>query len=432
MYKEFTMTLLTGWFRIPLWIRVLGGLALGLATGLIWGPEAASLKPIGDFFLEAIRMLIVPLILTSLVAGVTTLGNPADLGRIGIKTMGWYLVTMVVAIIIGLLLANLLQPGAGTRFADMSASVSEQKSVNLVDVFLSIVPSNIVKAMAETDVLGLISFSVLLGIAIVAVGEKAEPVKAVFKSGSEIVFKMTHWVLELAPFGVFALMAWVAGTNGPAVLLPLAKLVLTLYIGCILHILLVSGVLVGLLARLNVFRFFKNIVDALLVAFSTATSNGTLPVSMRCAQEKMGVDKGVASFVLPLGATVNMDGTVMHFGILAVFAAQIFGVDLSFAQYAAIILVSLLAAIGAAGVPSASLILIPMVLTTAGFSIEHAALITGLIAGIDRVMDMARTATNVLGDLIVCALVGKSEKALDEKIYYAQHPTSSPPTSSKQ
>jgi Na+/H+-dicarboxylate symporter len=423
------MALLAGWFHIPLWIRVLGALALGIATGLLWGPGAAALKPIGDVFMQAIRMLIVPLILTSLVAGVTALGKPSDLGRIGVKTMAWYALTMVVAIIIGLVLANLFQPGAGTRFADMAATASEQKTVNLVDVFLGIVPANIVKAMAETHVLGLITFALLLGVAIVAVGERAEPVKALFHAGSEIMFKMTHWVLELAPFGVFALMAWVAGTNGPAILLPLAKLVLTLYVGCILHVLLVSGVLVGLLARLNVFRFFRNVVDALLVAFSTATSNGTLPVSMRCAQEKMGVDKSVSSFVLPLGATVNMDGTVMHFGILAVFAAQIFGVDLSGAQYVAIILVSLLAAIGAAGVPSASLILIPMVLTTAGFTLEHAALITGLIAGIDRVMDMARTATNVLGDLIVCALVGKSEKALDEKVYYGQALPQSAPKS---
>jgi Na+/H+-dicarboxylate symporter len=396
---------------------VLGGLVLGLIVGLAWGPGAAALKPIGDFFLQAIRMLIVPLIVTSLIAGVTALGKPSDLGRIGVKTMAWYLGTMVVAVSLGLLFGTLFAPGEGANIAAASAFDREPQQVKLTEVFLSLVPANVVKAMAETQVLGLITFSILVGVAIVTVGEKAEPVRAFFNAASEVVFKITQWVLELAPFGVFALMAWVAGTNGPAVLLPLGKLVVTLYVACLTHIAFLALVLVGLIARLNIVRFFRNVIDAILVAFSTSTSNGTLPVSMKCAQEKMGVEKGVASFILPLGATVNMDGTVAYFGILAMFAAQIFGVDLTFGHYVAIILVSVLAAIGAAGVPSASLILIPMVLTAAGFSAEQALLVVGLIAGIDRVMDMMRTATNVLGDLIVCALVAKSEGAMDQHVF---------------
>lgn len=401
------------WQALPLWARVLAGLGAGLVCGLILGPAAENLKPIGDLFIQAIKMLIVPLIFISLIVGVTSMEDMARMGRIGVKTIGLYLLTTAIAVAGGLIWANLLAPGQGVALAGLEAPAVPPGEISLIDLVLGIVPGNPIEAMATGNVLQVIFFALLTGLAINAVGAPAQPVRQFFNAAADVIYKITHWVMETAPYGVFALIAWVAGTNGIGVLKPLAMLILTLYGACLVHMLVVSGLLVGGLARLNVRSFFRGIRDAQLVAYSTSTSSGTLPVTLTCAQENLGISRGVSSFVLPVGATMNMDGTALYMGIIAVFTAQAIGVPLGIADYGAIILTATLASIGTAGVPSAGLIMIPLVLGTVGLPIE----VIALVAGIDRVLDMMRTATNVTGDAAIATVVAKSEGELDKAVY---------------
>ena len=276
------------------------------------------------------------------------------------------------------------------------------------------VPKNPVEAMASGSVLQIIVFALMLGVAINLAGEKGKPVASVFESFAEIMYKMTHIVMSFAPYGVFALMAWVAGKYGLDVLLPLGMVILGVYVGCIVHVLLtLTGGGIMLLARLNPVRYWRGIIDAQAVAFTTTSSSGTLPVTMECAQTNLGVSRPISSFVLPLGATINMDGTALYQGVAALFVAQAFGIDLSTGQYVTIILTSTLASIGSAGVPGAGLIMLSLVLTSVGLPLEGLA----VIAGIDRILDMARTTVNVTGDLMVSVLIAKSEGELDVETY---------------
>jgi Na+/H+-dicarboxylate symporter len=268
--------------------------------------------------------------------------------------------------------------------------------------------------MASGSVLQIIVFALMLGVAINLAGEKGKPVAVVFESFAEIMYKMTHMVMAFAPYGVFALMAWVAGKYGLDVLLPLGKVILGVYVGCIIHVLLtLTGGGIMLMSRLNPIRYWRGIIDAQAVAFTTTSSSGTLPVTMECARTNLGVSKPISSFVLPLGATINMDGTALYQGVAALFVAQAFGIDLSTGQYITIILTSTLASIGSAGVPGAGLIMLSLVLTSVGLPLEGLA----VIAGIDRILDMARTTVNVTGDLMVSVLIAKSEGELDEDVY---------------
>jgi Na+/H+-dicarboxylate symporter len=245
------------------------------------------------------------------------------------------------------------------------------------------------------------------------VGEKGEPVVRVFESFAEAMYKLTEIVMSFAPFGVFGLIAYVAGSYGLEVLLPLAKVIGVAYLASVIHVLVVYSGLLALLGRLNPKRYLSGIIDALVVAYSSASSSGTLPVSLRCAQKNLGVSEGVSGFVLPVGATINMDGTALYQGVVTLFIAQMLGVDLSMADYGMIILTGTLASIGTAGVPGAGLIMLSIVMSQVGLPLEAIA----VIAGIDRILDMARTSVNVAGDLMVTTLVGKSEGELDEEIY---------------
>ncbi|MEO0411042.1 MAG: dicarboxylate/amino acid:cation symporter [Pseudomonadota bacterium] len=402
------------WQSQPLWLKVLIGLALGVVVGLVIPPAAAQeIKIIGDLFIRAIKMLIVPLIFVSLVTGITSMSDMGRMGRIGLKTMGIYLVTTSIAVSVGLLFANIFAPGVGAPTDSLGDPRTLEKTITIKDLLTNIIPTNPVDALARADVLQIIFFALLVGLGINAVGEKAGPVRSFFISAAEVVYKITGWVMETAPYGVFGLIAWVVGTQGLEVLAPLAQLILTLYAACIAHIGIVLLLFLVLIARLNPWRFLQGIRDAQLVAYSTATSSGTLPVSMNCVERQLGVSRPVSSFVLPLGATMNMDGTAIYMGIAAIFVAQAFGVDLTFTNYATIVLTGTLASIGAAGVPSAGLILIPMVLSSVGLPIEAVA----LFAGVDRILDMMRTATNVTGDCMVATVVAKSEGEIDLDVY---------------
>ena len=404
--------MLKTWFEIPLWQRVITALILGVLTGWAWGPEAESIKWIGDFFIKAIKMLVVPLIFFSLVSGVAAIGDLRKLGAVGGRALLLFVVTGQIAVWLGLGLGTLIQPGAGvdTSAIEMGETPVPNETT-AVDMVLSIVPESPVQVMADVAVLPLIVFSLLIGIGILMAKEEGLPVQKVFDSGAVIMQKVTMIVMELTPFGVFALMAWVAGTLGLDALVSLAKLVGLNYLGCLLIIVLIYGSMIKFLARLPVRDFFRGIVDAMAVSYSTASSNATLPVTLRCAERNLGVSNSVASFVIALGATINMNGTAMYLGLATLFGAQIFGVDLSMGDYFLISILATLGAVGAAGIPGAGLIMMALVFGAVGVPLETIA----FVAGVDRIMDMMRTTTNVSGDAAVATTVAVMTGEIDTR-----------------
>jgi len=399
---------------LKLWVRVMAALLLGAIIGLIFGDLAQSSKWIGDLFVRFIRMLIVPLIFTSLVAGVVSMGDPKRLGSIGIKTIVLYLSTTFFAIIIGLTLGTIFNPGAGIDLSGVIPFETASSSMSVSDRLFGIVPTNPISSLANGEVLPIIFFSILLGIGIILGGEKTKTLGDVFSSAAEAVLKIAYLVMQLAPYGVLSLIAWVSGTMGLAALQNLFVLTVILYAGCLFHMIFVYGGLIRLVAGLPLGKFFKGIIDAQAVAYSTSSSSATLPVTLQCVQKNLGVKKTVASSVLPLGATINMDGTALYLGIVALFSAQIFGVELSFADYFLIAMTATLASIGTAGIPSASLFLLATVLSVIGITDAQTALIVGFVLPFDRILDMARTVVNITGDATVSVLVAKSEGELNE------------------
>jgi Na+/H+-dicarboxylate symporter len=404
--------LLRTWFEIPLWQRVITALILGVLTGWAWGPEAESIKWIGDFFINSIKMLVVPLIFFSVVSGVAAIGALRKLGAVGGRAMLLFVVTGHIAVWLGLGLGTLVQPGAGLDTdAIQKGATPEPNETSAVDMILSIVPESPVQVMADVAVLPLIVFSMLIGIGILMAREDGVPVQKVFDSGAVIMQKVTMIVMELTPFGVFALMAWVAGTLGLDALVSLAKLVGLNYLGCLLIITLIYGSMIKFLAKLPVRDFFRGILDAMAVSYSTASSNATLPVTLRCAERNLGVSNSVASFVISLGATINMNGTAMYLGLATLFGAQIFGVDLSMGDYFLISILATLGAVGAAGIPGAGLIMMALVFGAVGVPLETIA----FVAGVDRIMDMMRTTTNVSGDAAVATTVAVMTGEIDTR-----------------
>ena len=399
---------------LKLWVRVMAALLLGAIIGLIFGDLTQSSKWIGDLFVRFIRMLIVPLIFTSLVAGVVSMGDPKRLGSIGIKTIVLYLLTTFFAIIIGLTLGTIFNPGAGIDLSGVIPFETASSSMSVSDRLFGIVPTNPISSLADGEVLPIIFFSILLGIGIILGGEKTKTLGDVFSSAAEAVLKIAYLVMQLAPYGVLSLIAWVSGTMGLAALQNLFVLTVILYAGCLFHMIFVYGGLIRLVAGLPLGKFFKGIIDAQAVAYSTSSSSATLPVTLQCVQENLGVNKTVASSVLPLGATINMDGTALYLGIVALFSAQIFGVELSFADYFLIAMTATLTSIGTAGIPSASLFLLATVLSVIGITDAQTALIVGFVLPFDRILDMARTVVNITGDATVSVLVAKSEGEIDE------------------
>ena len=400
------------WFAIPLWQRVIGALLLGVLVGWLWGPGAASIKIVGDVFIAFIKMLVVPLIFFSLVSGVAAIGDLRKLGAVGWRAVLLFLATGQVAVWLGLALGTLFMPGAGIDTAAIERGPTpEPNEAGWQDMVLSVVPQSPVQVMADVAVLPLIVFSLLLGIGIVMAKEEGAPVQRIFDSGAAVMQKVTIVVMELTPFGVFALMAWVVGTLGLAALLALGKLVALNYLGCLLIIGVMYVAIVRLVAKLPMADFFRGMIDAIAVAYSTASSNATLPVTLRCTQRNLGVSRPASSFTVSLGATINMDGTAMYLGLATLFGAQIFGIDLSVGDYIMIAILATLGSIGAAGIPGAGLIMMALVFGAVGVPLETIA----FVAGVDRIMDMMRTATNVTGDgavtVAVASMTGEIDRA---------------------
>ncbi|MBQ8417208.1 MAG: dicarboxylate/amino acid:cation symporter [Phascolarctobacterium sp.] len=389
--------------------KILIALGLGIIAGLQLGAEGATfaktwIGPLGTIFMNLIKMVIVPLVFSSLVMGVCGLGDVKKLGRIGFKTIALYLLTTAFAIALGIAFGVLVEPGVGLNMSTEGLKVTAKAAPPIMKVIIDIFPTNPLGAMVKANMLQIILFALFVGVGIVAVGEKAEALKNTIDGLAEVCYKMVAIIMSFAPVGVFGLITPVVAANGPAVLLPLLKVIICVYVGCILHALIVYGTLVATLGKTSPMGFFKGIAPASILAFSSCSSSGTLPLTMDCMR-KMGVSQNISSFVLPLGATINMDGTALYQGVCALFVAQIYGVELTGAQYLTIMLTGTLASIGTAGVPGAGFIMLTMILTALGLPLEGSA----LIAGIDRILDMPRTSVNVTGDAAVTLIVDKSE-----------------------
>lgn len=391
--------------KIPLIWQIGIGFVLGIAAGAMLGEKIQWVEPVGRIFIVLLQMLIVPLVFSSLVVGAASIGDPRDLGRIGIKTVVFYLLTTAVAITIGLLLGNFLQPGVGMAIGEGAAEFKAPAAPDIKSVILGLFPSNALRAAVEGNMLQIIVFALFLGVAAVLAGEKGKPLVSFFDSLAETMYKLTGMVMKIAPYGVFALIAVTVSKYGVSVLAPFAKVILAVYAGCIIHVLLVYSGLITIFVKKSPFWFLRGIREAALTAFVTRSSAATLPITMRNTQENLGVSEKVSSFVLPLGATINMDGTALYQGVCALFVAQAYGIPMGMGAQLSVVLTATLASIGTAGVPGAGLIMLTLVLTAVGLPVEGVA----LVAGIDAVLDMARTCVNIVGDSCVATVVAATE-----------------------
>ena len=408
--------MLRRWFAIPLWKRVVGGLILGIALGLLWPAGAGAIGLIGDLFVRLIKMLVVPVVLITIAAGIAALGDPRRLGSIGGRTIGWFALTTLVSVTIGMAAGLLVRPGEGIALAGV-APHPLGPAIPPADQLLGIVPANIVEALARGDMLAIIFTAILLGIGSVVAGDAGRPVVALLQGLAAVLLQIVRIVMEATPFGVLALIANAVATNGVAVFVNVGWLALCVVIASLVQMLVVHAGLIALVARLPVGRFFRGIVDALVVAFSTASSSATLPVALRVAQDDLGIARPVASTVLPLGASIGKDGTAMYVGLLGQFALQALGIVPDAWMLGVMLLTGALAAFGTAPVPSASLFMLAAMLSAVGVGAEQTAIVVGLVLPFDRLLDMTRTVPSASANLTVATLVARSEGALDEAVY---------------
>lgn len=403
--------------KLPMWLQMIISIALAIIVGLIF--VAAHINEgnwlynlfsfISDAFIRLINMLVVPLVVTTLIVGIAGLKDPLKLGSIAWKTIVYFLFTSFCAALIGLILVNIFHPGNGFPIPS-NVEAPNTKPTPLSDVFLNMIPTNPIKALTQTSILQIIFFSILAGMAMVFVGEKAKPVYNFFEACFEIVMKMTAWIMKLAPYGVFALIVKTIADNGTAVFAPLAKYMFVVLLGFLLHLCFVLFPLIKTFGRMSPIIFMRGVFPAWLVAFSTASSNATLPVSLRSVENNLGVSNQVSSFVLPLGASINLDGTALYEGVAALFIAQAYGIHLSIGSQLIVLLTASLAAIGAAGIPGAALVTMVLVLKAVNLPLEG----IGLVLAVDRLIDMFRTSLNVLGDCTGTVVVARREAEIQE------------------
>ena len=413
--------------KLQLYTKVLIGLLVGVIFGVLanqWGFSAfvfSYIKPIGSAFIKLISMVVVPLVFASLLVGTASLNDIRKLGRIGAKTVAYYLCTTIIAISIGLLLANTLKPGVGLSEearTNLIQSGGEKegaqietalKKPTVTDILLNIIPTNPVKAFVEGKMLQIIFLALMTGICLGLIpSERSRPVINFFEGINELIIQMVHIIMKLAPYGVFALISAVVADFGLGILLVLLKYSSVVIVGLILHVTIVYSSAIKIFSKHKIRTFFRGIRPAQLIAFSSASSSATLPVTMECDEKNLGVPGQIASFALPLGATINMDGTALYQGVSAVFIAQFYYMDLTTAQQLTIVLTAVLASIGTAGTPMAGVITLAIVLKSIGVPLEGIA----LIMGVERILDMCRTVVNVTGDASCAVVVASSESEL--------------------
>ncbi len=410
------------YFQSNLLIRILIGLILGAIVGLTAGSSILWVKPFGDIFIRLLRMIVVPVIFFSLVVGAASL-SPSKLGRVGIKIFVYYMATTVVAVALGLISANLFRPGMSL---DLSAGQAAGKALTqpkVVDTLINIIPVNPIEALSKGDVLPIIFFAIIFGISLSFLAQSREErlsggaaaVLKFFDGAAEAMYSIVRGVMQYAPIGVFALIAVVFAQQGSKALGPLGMVTLTVYVGLIAHLLITYGVALKIFG-LKFGRFLSGAKEAMLTAFVTRSSSATLPITLRNSEENLGVPRSIGSFTLPLGATINMDGTAIYQGVCALFVAFAIGQPLDFGAQMTIIVTATLASIGAAGVPGAGVIMLLMVLNSVGLEVKEGSAIAmayAMILGIDAILDMGRTCLNITGDLAGTSIVAKTEKTID-------------------
>lgn len=406
--------------------KVLIAMGLGMIAGLVinlsgWNVEGSFTQTyvvdglfylVGKMFITALKMLVVPLVFFSLISGVLGIGDISKLGKIGAKAFGLYLLTTAIAITMAITLAASIIPFFSTHAASHS-DFTAKEAPSLVDVLINIVPDNVIAAFAHGNMLQIIFFTILLGISLLMVGKKAEGIAEGVEVMNEAMMHMVNIVMAVAPYAVFFLLAKAVAELGLELLSQLAVYVGVLITALLLHLFGILMIILRVFSGLSPAVFMRKIRDAQIFAFSTASSNATIPVTLRSVTKRMGVDNSVASFTVPFGATINMDGTAIMQGVATVFIANIYGVELGLSGYVTVVLMSVLASIGTAGVPGVGLIMLSMVFVQVGLPVEG----IGLILGVDRLLDMVRTSVNVTGDAVVTCIVAKSEDEIDIKVY---------------
>jgi len=411
------------YFKANLLKRIFIALILGVIVGLIFGDAITWLQPFGDLFIRLLTMIVMPIIIATLVVGAASI-SPATLGKVGVKIVLFYLLTSAFAVFIGLLSGNIFRPGRGLELAGTAgAGGRELEAPSLIETLLNIVPRNVVDAIASGNVLPVIFFAILFGIGISylktskekRIKDAADVIYKFFDATAEIMYLIVNGIMQYAPIGVFALIAVVFGRQGAEALGPLGVVTVATFLGYIVHVVVIYGGLLTL-NKLRAGYFFRSARAPMVTAFVTRSSGGTLPITMKTAEQELGVHKNVYSFTLPLGATINMDGTAIYQGVCAIFIGLAIGMPLSLAQQLIVILTAVLASIGTAGVPGAGAIMLLMVLNSVGLPVEPGSAVAAayaMILGIDAILDMGRTCVNVTGDMVGTTLVAKSEKELD-------------------
>lgn len=399
-----------GWFKLPLWKQIMIALIVGIVVGLVFKERAESLEPIGLVFIKAIQLLVAPVVLTSIVCAILSLSSYQMVGKILTKAVILYVISMAVAASIGIFVANLLQVGEGLNVANVAVGLGlpagfSTDGVSFANILMGIVPNSSVAALANNNVLQILVFAAILGVALKGAGPEGKPVQDLFFSFSKVVFRFCHIIISFAPYGIFALIASVFGRYGLSVLLPLIKLVGAVYLGCLLLIVFYYGGML-LLRGISPRYFFGNIISPVVTAYTTSSSAATLPITMRCARENLKLDASVSDFMLPLGTSLNLNGLSIYLSVAAIFSAHIFGIHLGFSQYITLVVSIVLIAAGAAAIPGSALIVMGAIMQSSGIPLGA----LPLIAGVDRFNDMAQTTTNVIGDLFAATIVAKGKK----------------------
>ena len=401
-------------------MQMLIGLVLGVIVGMFLDSQFATtyVKPFGDLFIRLIRMVVVPLVFATLVAGAAGISDVSKLGRVAIKTLVIFMVTSAIAVIFGLLIANIIDPGIGLTLSTEGLKAAQVKAPSFVQTLLDIVPINPMEAFAKGSILQIIFFAIMFGFCLNFLGEKGRPVYHFFDIVGNLMIHMTQVVMRYAPIGVFALMAVVVSQHGLAVLLPLGKLILASFIATALLVILIYIPIVVFIIRIPVGEYFKGIFEPWLIAFTTCSSAAAMAANLVAAR-RLGATNAIASFAVPLGNTINMNGTAVYMGVCAVFAAQIYNLPLSLGDQVIVVITGVLAAVGTAGVPGAGLIMSTLVFTQIGIPLE----VIALIAGVDRILDMIRTSINVVGDSTTALMVSRMEGELGSEPFEEEEET---------
>lgn len=398
-----------------LWVEILLGLFSGVFIGAILGPHAAVFKPVGDIFINLISMIIVPLILSSIVIGITNSRISKQIGSMAITTMVMFMSTMAGAVLLGMVVAGVLKPGEGLNLT-MPIATAQPDAPTLGAMMLNLVPPNPIMALVEGNILQVIVFAIFLGIALNMTGERGRPLTELFESLADVLYKLTSVVMRFSPFGVFIIMTWVSGTFGFSAVYVQLKFLFIYCAACVFFVLTVFGSILWFGAKVSPWPLFRGMADAIAFAFSTCSSSATLPLAMTCIQKNVGVSRNVASFVMPVGSILNRSGSAIYQGMGVLFVAQAYGIELVLSDLFLVLVTAMFSVIAAAGVPGAGFVMLSYVMTAVGVPVEGLA----LFIGIDRARDMCSTMLNTFGTAVCAVYIACKEGELDERQYYSE------------